>query len=75
MIYAVLTIVCLVALLIMVILFGVGIVKNLKLKNQSLRTEICTMSNTFREKGIEETRLKKEIKDLEKENKNLRRNK
>ena len=57
------------------ILFAAVEIKKLKKKNQSLRTEICTMSNTFREKGIDETKLKKEIKDLKKENEKLRRNK
>ena len=37
--------------------------------------KLKTNSNTFREKGIEEMELKKEIKNLEKENKELRRNK
>jgi len=61
--------------LLVVILFGAGKIKNLSERNQHLLTEVSKMSNTFREKGIEEMKLKKEIRNLEKENKNLRRNK
>ena len=75
-------IVCLFALLLMIILFGAGKIRALQVRNRSLLKEISTMSNTFREKGIEKDGLLKEIKilegtieDLKKENKNLRRNK
>lgn len=46
------------------ILFVAVEIKKLKKKNQSLRTEICTMSNTFRLKGIEIDKLKKENEKL-----------
>ncbi len=72
-------IICLVAFLLMVILFGAGKIRSLQARNQNLLTEIGKNSNTFREKGIEIDGLKKQIKDsedtcnvLEKENKRLR---
>lgn len=67
-------------ILIIIVLLGIIVcggmkIKNLSKKNQNLCKEIGTMSNTFRKKGIEEMELKKEIKQLEEENKQLRRNK
>ena len=64
-------------ILIFVVLLGIIVcggmrIKNLSKRNQNLCTEICTMSNTFRLKGIEEATTKKKIKDLEEENKKLR---
>ena len=64
-------------ILIFVVLLGIIVcggmkIKNISKRNQNLRTEICTMSNTFRLKGIEEATAKKKIKDLEEENKKLR---
>lgn len=71
MIIYIIIIVCLLG----IILLGARQIKNIGERNQNLLTELGKNSNTFRKKGIEEMELKKEIKDLEKENENLRRNK
>ena len=62
-----------------VILFGAGKIRNIEERNRNLVSALSKNSNTFREKGIEIDELKKAVKDsedtckvLEKENKRLR---